>query len=251
MPFFRPPDPLSNNSFYSGMISGALGGYIWGKEKRFNPDRLVESPSLKKHFIDILARHLSAEETVLDIGCGCGTFTPFISPICDQYVGMDISSDLLLSCRGVARDYDLNNVTLTNGSADCLPFASNSFDKLVVVDVIHHIYNLEAAIHEFRRVLKPGGRALVFEPNKLNFALALLCLFDRNEWGALGLGSKAAYRKLFSPYFKICKLEYNGLLIGPDSKLGRSMVDTVNSQWGKVLLQWLNPKLFMVFEKEA
>jgi SAM-dependent methyltransferase len=45
-----------------------------------------------------------------------------------------------------------------------LPFASNSFDALVAMDMLEHLPDDNAALHEFARVLKPGGRVLATVP---------------------------------------------------------------------------------------
>jgi SAM-dependent methyltransferase len=135
---------------------------------------------------------------------------------------------------------------VANAGAEALPFSGRIFDVIVMVDAIHHITNLHGTIEEMKRVLKPHGTVLIFEPNKLNLLLWLLCLLDRNEWGALHLGSKRKYVGLFQPHFNIERMEYNGLLIGPDSSLNRKIVDLLLAPPIKWLLAWQAPKIFMV-----
>jgi hypothetical protein len=95
-----------------------------------------------------------------------------------------------------------------------------------------------------------GGKLLVFEPNKYNPLLAFLCLLDRNEWRALLLGSMKRYRRLFGSYFNIYSMEYNGLLIGPDSKINCKIADFLNLPVVRNVLGWLNPKIFISMTKK-
>ena len=85
--------------------------------------------------------------------------------------------------------------------------------------------------------------AMDLDPNKFNVLLALLCFFDRNEWGALRLGSKHQYKNLIAGRFQIQEMEYNGMLIGPDGKLNRLIADFLDLPVIKVLLGWQNPKI--------
>ena len=54
---------------------------------------------------------------------------------------------------------------------------------------------------------------LIFEPNKLNPALFLMCVFDRNEWGLLSLGSKKRYREVLRE-IRINEIDYMDCLLG-------------------------------------
>ncbi len=108
---------------------------------------------------------------------------------------------------------------------------------------------VQKTVSEIHRVLRPGGECIVFEPNKLNPALYLMCLLDREEWGLLALGRKGIYRRLFSDKFEIVAMAHNGLLIGPDSKFNRTVIDIINAPVIRTFLGWLNPKIFMQMKK--
>ena len=185
----------------------------------------------------------------MDVGSGSGVFLPFISPLCGELVALEISLDMTRRCSDTARRNNLDNVSVLNGNSLELPFGNDVFDVVTTVDVLHHINGVEEAAKGLVRVLRPGGLLLMFEPNKYNVLLALLCMLDRNEWGAIRLGSKRAYRRIFKKMLKLEYAEYNGLLIGPDSDLNRWLADRVCESRLRRVLSFQAPKIFMVFSK--
>jgi ubiquinone/menaquinone biosynthesis C-methylase UbiE len=106
-------------------------------------------------------------ERVLDVGCGSGAVTRDIARRVGSRglaVGLDPSPALLAVARQLARDAGLrDHVEFREGSALHVPFADASFDAVVCVTVLSHVPGAEAAIPEFVRVLRPGGRVGVFD----------------------------------------------------------------------------------------
>ncbi len=251
MTFFRKQTSKDGKKFYRNLLNGACKNYIWGKNKRFNPIRVFNSPSINKYFTSKVKKHISSDDKALDLGCGNGVFLAILASRCEKIVGIDISADMLSDCSKTLERLGIANVKLINATSEKIPLPDNEFDVIFLVDVIHHIEQLQESILEIYRVLKPEGKLLVFEPNKYNPLLAFLCFLDRNEWGALRLGSMKRYRQLFEPYFNIYSMEYNGLLIGPDSKINCKIVDFLNLPIVRNLLGWLNPKIFISMTKKS
>ena len=250
MKIFKPFSAERNKKFYNKIIKGRCKNYIWGHKKRFTPEKALASSSVRKYFKPILVEKVSESDRVLDLGCGSGMFLPIVAPMCAEIVGVDISSDMLISCSQCIKKFFIENASLSNASSDHLPFAAETFDVVYIVDVIHHAEDYEQAVKEVYRVLKPGGRLIVFEPNKFNVLLAIFCFLDRNEWGALRLGSKRQYRKLFKDFFDIEQIDYNGLLIGPDSRLNCMITDFFNHPAVKPFLGWQSPKISILMTKK-
>jgi len=86
-------------------------------------------------------------------------------------VGLDLSADLLTKARG--RLGAAPNVALHRGNAESLPYADASFDAVFGSSVLHHL-DLDRALHEALRVLRPGGRCAFTEPNIVNPQVALM-----------------------------------------------------------------------------
>ena len=94
---------------------------------------------------------------ILDVGCGTGGNLKVLSQFGDAE-GVDISPDALEFCR----QRGLPNVRL--GAAEHLPYEDGTFDLVTALDVVEHLDDDVAGLKEFRRVLKPDGRILLFVP---------------------------------------------------------------------------------------
>jgi SAM-dependent methyltransferase len=97
------------------------------------------------------------ELRVLDAGCGTGgNLVEFgaLGPV----TGVDTSHEALEFCRRRG----IENVL--EGRVEALPFASDSFDLVLATDVLEHVEDDRAALHELRRVTAPGGRLLATVP---------------------------------------------------------------------------------------
>ena len=97
---------------------------------------------------------LVGSATILDVGCGPGQYREVLG---DRYIGMDLSSEQYKD--GVARGTDII------GDARWIPLATNSLDAAFSVAVIYQIPDFSQAISEVFRVLKPGGKFLLFDYN--------------------------------------------------------------------------------------
>jgi ubiquinone/menaquinone biosynthesis C-methylase UbiE len=94
---------------------------------------------------------------ILDVGCGTGANLMMLSEF-GEAEGVDVSPDALNFCR----ERGLQNVKL--GAAESLPYEDHTFDLVTALDVVEHIDDDVAGLREMRRVLRPGGRLLLFVP---------------------------------------------------------------------------------------
>jgi ubiquinone/menaquinone biosynthesis C-methylase UbiE len=110
----------------------------------------------------------------LEIGAGTGYFTLNLlrSGLIREAVCTDISQGMLDELELSANRLGVE-VETTRCDAQELPFPDNSFDLVFGHAVLHHLPDLDAAFHEFRRVLRPGGRvAFCGEPSEYGDRLA-------------------------------------------------------------------------------
>lgn len=239
------PSAHETTAFYDDLMEGNEKRGILGKDKRFNNDLILKKRSTQNYFVDVLKPYLKKTDRVLDFGCGPGAFLAAIAPFCGEILGVDISKNFASTCGQTILDLKLLNAQALHIEPDALPFPDASFDAVVMVDVIHHLENISKSLKEVFRVLKKGGKILIFEPNKLNPVLTWVHLRDRNEWGLLRLGTPQKYRKILRPFMQIEVIDFNGLVIGPQSSLFDKITAILNSISLRPFIGWLNPKIFI------
>jgi len=101
----------------------------------------------------------------LEVGCGTGLFLEQVAKSGATVRALDLSTHLLARAR--ARLAGRANVALQCGNAEQMPYPMGTFDAVYGSSVLHHL-DLERALREVFRVLKPGGRIVFTEPNILN-----------------------------------------------------------------------------------
>ncbi len=106
---------------------------------------------------------LESGDIVLDLGCGEGRHAISAYIEADvQSIGVDLSLDDLKAAQGKFSDFDqpgneAKSLSLSSANALQLPFADNTFDKVICSEVLEHIPDYQGALTEIHRVLKPGG----------------------------------------------------------------------------------------------
>ncbi len=113
--------------------------------------------------VSALALHalLDPDWVVADIGCGTGNAAELLSPHVRKVIAIDFSEPMLDAAR--RRLDGADNVDFLVGSIDGLPLDDGSVDAVVVLLVLHHVEDVEDALKELRRVVRPGGAALIVD----------------------------------------------------------------------------------------
>lgn len=93
--------------------------------------------------------------TLLDLGSGGGIFLPALSTRCEALFAVDVHDDQGRVVRILHKE--AVPVTLLRGRVEALPFSSGEFDAVTCVSVLEHLPDLEPALEEIHRVLKPNG----------------------------------------------------------------------------------------------
>jgi SAM-dependent methyltransferase len=101
-------------------------------------------------------------DRLLDVGYGSGVFFPELARHAHALAGVDVHDktaevERILERHGIVAD-------LRTAPAEALPFPDESFDAAVVVSAFEFVDDVELATAELRRVLVPGGRAVVVTP---------------------------------------------------------------------------------------
>ena len=107
---------------------------------------------------------LAPGRKALEIGCGTGIFTAIIARSGADITAVELSPELVERARA---QNPAPNVKYLVMNVEKLGFPDNSFDCVYGSSVLHHL-NLEKALPEMLRVLRPGGKFVFTEPNMLN-----------------------------------------------------------------------------------
>jgi ubiquinone/menaquinone biosynthesis C-methylase UbiE len=111
--------------------------------------------------IDKLGYRFRGDERLLDVGSGDGGVARLLRPRVADVVAVDVE----------ASDQwgdDEDGIKFMVASGEELPFEDDEFDLIHSKDSLHHMEDPDKAIQEYRRVLKPGGAALIVEANRYN-----------------------------------------------------------------------------------
>jgi SAM-dependent methyltransferase len=107
---------------------------------------------------------LPREYVVADLGCGTGYVGEALVGLVGRLICVDRSTKMLAEAKKrLARRTGRTVVEFRRGEMDALPLADGEVDGVVAGMVLHHLPNLDAAIREMRRVLKPLGTAVILE----------------------------------------------------------------------------------------
>jgi ubiquinone/menaquinone biosynthesis C-methylase UbiE len=129
--------------------AAALGrpSYVWrsGQERR----------------LALIRRYVNLEGSrVLDVGCGIGTYVRRLRELSEHVYGIDIDE------RNVRRG-SLSLPNLALAASEQMPFPDNCFDVILLHEVIEHVSDDAATLREACRVVRPGGKIVIYAPNRL------------------------------------------------------------------------------------
>ncbi len=117
--------------------------------------------------IKLVPELVAQECSILDFGCGDGFLTNFMQNTFFKahVVGIDSNKSLVEKAA-----IEFPTITFQHVQDKKLPFADNSFDLIYAVDVFHHLHTSDHVFYvsELMRVLKHGGRFILFEVNPYN-----------------------------------------------------------------------------------
>ena len=100
---------------------------------------------------------------LLDVGCGAGHASFTAAPLVAAVTAYDLSEGMLTVVAEEAKKRGISNITCVQGPAEVLPFADHHFDIVISRYSAHHWHDIQAALMEIRRVLKPGGRFIMMD----------------------------------------------------------------------------------------
>lgn len=121
--------------------------YVWraGQRRRFEMILRAAEERIRGH--------------ILENGCGVGMYVEHLTPFGGTVIGLEYDFDR-------ACDAHVNAPHILNAAGENIPLPASTFDLILSHEVIEHVQDDRAAVQEMIRTLKPGGRAVIFCPNR-------------------------------------------------------------------------------------
>ncbi|MHB8088699.1 MAG: class I SAM-dependent methyltransferase [Anaerolineaceae bacterium] len=116
---------------------------------------------------------LPVSGALLDAGGGTGRVAQFMLGKANPVVVVDLSRKMLTEAR------QKNGLRPVCSHTEHLPFSDESFARIIMVDAFHHVCSQSQTVDELWRVLKPGGRIIIEEPDIRTFAVKLIALAEK------------------------------------------------------------------------
>jgi demethylmenaquinone methyltransferase/2-methoxy-6-polyprenyl-1,4-benzoquinol methylase len=136
----------------------------------FAYDRLLGQPRATE-LVELLA--LPVRGWLLDAGGGTGRVAAAVRPLVGGVAVADLSRAMLLRAR------QKRGLAAVQTRLEALPFPDGVFERIIVIDALHHFSDRRAALAEMARVLKPGGRLLVEEPDLNRPAVKIVAVLEK------------------------------------------------------------------------
>lgn len=162
---------------YSFLLGGVkhFGWYPEGKK--------ISMRTAQYFMIDRLNEFLQLNNgaKVLDAGCGEGKTVLYLTKKYGYDVsGIDLLDFSIKKAQSNAEKLGVNSEKFKVMDYSKLEFGDNSFDAVYTMETLVHAHDLDKTLKEFYRVLRPGGRVVLFEYTMLN--LDEMTAQDRNRW---------------------------------------------------------------------
>jgi SAM-dependent methyltransferase len=218
---------------------------------------IARAESRSAALADLLPRH----GRILEVGCGSGGLLAALARGGRVVVGVDIALRWLIVARRRLSDLGLS-APLFAASADRLPWADGTFDAVVADSVLEHLDDPAQALREWRRVLRPSGRLVVWSPNRLalttdphvglwgvgwlptSWASAYVRALRGCAWTVLPLTSSDARRLAISAGFRSVQVEPPHLQ--ERGSVSSSLVDRLLLRLYGLLIRWRAPRALLL-----
>src|SRR5438477_4475826 len=111
--------------------------------------------------LDLIRRYVDLEgKRILDVGCGIGAYVTKFRAFSDDVFGVDVDEEKIQEAARALPH-------VLPAEAEALPFRDDTFDVILLHEVIEHVRNDRETIREAVRCLRPGGDVIIFAPNRM------------------------------------------------------------------------------------
>jgi demethylmenaquinone methyltransferase/2-methoxy-6-polyprenyl-1,4-benzoquinol methylase len=133
-------------------------------------ERLIK-PKTPELLSELLS--LPVDGMLLDAGGGTGRVAQYFVGQAKRVMVAD------LSCPMLAEANKKNGVQAVCTATESLPFPDGAFERIIMVDALHHVIHQRETIGEMWRLLSPGGRMVIEEPDIRSFGVKLIAVGEK------------------------------------------------------------------------
>jgi SAM-dependent methyltransferase len=200
----RRADAEATNDFDDDQdrLGSGTGGDIRSYYDRYWAAPVTPSCPLSPQLERLVFDGVTPATRCLDVGCGAGnSYAPALAARAGSYMGVDVAPEAVERARAAGLDAHVID------DASQLPFEDGSFELVVCIEVLEHLFSPDRAVAEIRRVLVPGGRLVVSVPNAAYWRLRVNLL--AGIWNPLGdeQSVEAPWRDPHIRFFTVAALE--------------------------------------------
>jgi len=182
------------------------------KVSRFNFDVIAERydqwyasrrgamyDSLEKKLISYILPTGAEGKRALEVGCGTGHWSRFLSEYGFEVTGLDISESMI----DEALQKDLKNVSFHLGDGHLLPFADRSFDLTAAITTLEFVHDPHAVLQEMIRCTRKPGMVLLGVLNRLSKVNRQGQAYPESPYAAAQLFSPLELKEFLQPYGQV------------------------------------------------
>ena len=119
----------------------------------------------KAEYTDYLIKRVAAQgnEHALEVAAGTCICGRALAPFVKDITCLDLTEEMLAQGKKLAKESQIRNISFQTGNAEKLPYEDETFDLVITRLSLHHFVNPEKMFHEMKRVLKKGGKLVVWD----------------------------------------------------------------------------------------
>lgn len=152
------------------------------KKEKFNDDvaDLFDHSNPVPGYVDQLKKWVGKKNKILDVACGGGYYGAIFIESGNEVHGIEISKTL------VQKSLEKKIKAIQADVEEPFPYPDKTFDKVLTIDILEHLFFPGSTLQEVHRVLKKNGEIIVNVPNASSWFLRFLMLFGRLQFTGQG-----------------------------------------------------------------
>jgi demethylmenaquinone methyltransferase/2-methoxy-6-polyprenyl-1,4-benzoquinol methylase len=133
-------------------------------------DRVIQSRDIDQ-LVSLL--ELPIDGNLLDVGGGTGRISGLLDGMAVNIILADLSFGMLMQAKGK------NGLKLVCSHSEKLPFPDEWFERIIMVDALHHVCDQLDTVSELWRVLRPSGKIIIEEPDVRTLPVKIVAFLEK------------------------------------------------------------------------